>query len=498
MSSLSDAMQTLTAQYINALITQLNLSADQFQLTQGEIALDASSQALWAYLDAIPPDSLANNWSPGGQNTFSSQYGDVISRLKDAGSTAWQQSMGDWLPAWETYLKANPCPATQTMAGYFRNWALASGMPPTQAQQAASLYSAALNGPIFQANEAYAAAGGQTGVKAYTQTIESATHAIMSNAGKTVSFDSATESSDVSHTWAATVGEGFIADLFGGGDASYDDVASRVISAGLDISIAFTHIATIPAIPLSQGTVTAGPSTYSAWYVPAALSSGYTTNNNEVWQDGTPGWANFFGPGGSFPRATQAIILVDGISVTMTSRASFDESDQTTVQTAFGGGFFPFFEVEGHGGWSSSTVNFDQGQVTVTQSSPIGNPQVLGILQTPLTNLVAAEQLTKAILSDRRRLRDVKPDSTIEIVDPERPDVMIGVSVNWTPGAYAAMQAAHPNPGVQQVVFVGTNNWAANNAPTWAVGAMQQYLGATAQRVVTPGGGIGALISAYH
>ena len=498
MSSLADAMKTLTAQYYNALTGGLGLNPQQFQITQGQIALGATSQSLWGYLDTIPPVSIANTWTPGGQNTFSSQYGALISRLKDSASSDWRTAMGDWSSAWVAYLKANKPAKDQSLADFFRSWALTSGMPPAQAQQVASLYAAALNGPIFQANEAYTAAGGQTGVKAYTETIESATHAILSNAGKTVSLDSASESSDVSHTWAKAAAEGLIEEFFIGGEGSYDHTATTLITAGVDIKITFDHIATIPARQLSQGSITAGPDTFPAWYVPAALSDGYNSNNNEVWQDGSPNWTSFFGPSGAFQRTTQAVVVVDGISITMTSSASFEHDEQTKVEAAFSAGFFPFFGVEGEGGWTKATTNFDQGQVSVSQSSPVGNPQIIGILQIPIENFVAAQTLSEAILGDRRKLAAVQPETTVKIIDPENPRALLGVSVNWLPAAFAALQLAHPNPGVQQVVFTNTNSWACNNAPGWAIGALHQYLGATAQRVVGPGGGTAVNIIAYH
>lgn len=497
MSSISDAMKTLTAQYYNALTRQLNLDPNQFQLTQGQIALGATSQDLWTYLDSIPPMSITNSWSPGGQNTFSSQYGLLISRLMDPSSSNWQQAMGDWLTQWTTYLHATPTPAGQTLAEFFQSWALKSGMPPSQAQQVASLYAAALNGPIFSANETYGAAGGQVGLKAYTETIESATNAILANTGSSVSLDSATESSDVTRTWAEGAVDGWVEDLFGGVETSYDDLASTLITSGIDIQITFAHVATIPAKPLSQGTIVAGPTTYDAWYVPAALAEGYTNNNNEVWQDGTPGWADFFGPSGSFQRTAQGIVVVDGISITMTSSASFSSSDQARLQAAFSGGFFPFFGIEASGGWSKSTTSFDQGQISVSQSCPVGNPQILGLLQTPMSSCVAAQTLAKAILADRSKMAGIKPNSTVRIVDSKRAGATVGVAVNWAPAAFAAMQAAHPTPGVQQVIFTGTNSWAANNAPFWAIGSMHQYLGATAQRVAGPGGTVAALIVSY-
>ena len=161
------------------------------------------------------------------------------------------------------------------------------------------------------------------------------------------------------------------------------------------------------------------------------------------------------------------------------------------------GSTFPFFGIEASGGWSKSTTSFDQGQISVSQSCPVGNPQILGLLQTPMSSCVAAQTLAKAILADRSKMAGIKPNSTVRIVDSKRAGATVGVAVNWAPAAFAAMQAAHPTPGVQQVIFTGTNSWAANNAPFWAIGSMHQYLGATAQRVAGPGGTVAALIVSY-
>jgi len=121
MPSLADAMKTLTAQYYNALTGGLGLNPQQFQITQGQIALGATSQSLWGYLDTIPPVSIANTWTPGGQNTFSSQYGALISRLKDSASSDWRTAMGDWSAAWVAYLKANKPAKDQSLADFFRS-----------------------------------------------------------------------------------------------------------------------------------------------------------------------------------------------------------------------------------------------------------------------------------------------------------------------------------------------------------------------------------------
>lgn len=497
MTALSDAMQTLTAQYYNALTSQIPLDPGQFQLTQGSVALGATSTSLWSILDSIPPASASNLWSPGGQNTYSSQYGALISRLKDSAGSDFMTAMGDWYAAWTGYLARNQPAAGQTLAQFFQAWAFASGMPPQQATQVASLYAAAMNGPIFQANQMYTAAGGQAGVKAYTETIESATAAILSTRGATVTLQTATESSDTSHSWAKGSVEGFFEDFFGGAESGYDAESSAVLASGLEFTISFDHVATIRAQPLSQGSITAGPSAYPAWYVPAALTDGYQNNNNLVWQQGAPGWASFFGPGGSFPRATQAVVLVDGVKIGLTSTKSIATSSRESVKEAFAAGFFPFFGAEAEGGWSTTADFTDEGLLTVTSSSPLGNPQILGVLQSPIEAVAANHALARAILAASAGRAATRPPVSGAVIDPSNLAALVNVSVNWTPGAYAAMVNAHPNPGVQQTVFLNTNTWAMNNAPHWAMGMLYNFLGATAQRVPSPGGGIMAQIVAY-
>ena len=305
---------------------------------------------------------------------------------------------------------------------------------------------------------------------------------------------------NVSHTWAKAAAEGLIEAFFIGGEGSYDHTATTLITAGVDIKITFDHIATIPARPLSQGSITAGPDTFPAWYVPGAFTDGYNSNNNQVWQDGSPNWTSFFGPSGAFQRTTQAIIVVDGISITMTSSASFEHDEQTKVEAAFSAGFFPFFGVEGEGGWTKATTNFDQGQVSVSQSSPVGNPQIIGILQIPIENDIAAQTLTEAILGDRRKLAAVQPETTVKIIDPEnlvRPARRVG---QLAAGSFRRPAIGAPEPGVSsRSSSCNTNSWACNNAPGWAIGSLHQYLGATAQRVAGPGGGtIAVNIVAYH
>lgn len=493
MPALADAMKTLTEQYYNTLVTQLNLSDQQFQLAQGNIAVGATSQTLWAMMDAIPPVSVVNRWTPGGLNTLSSQYGALITRIQDTATGAFQAALGDYYNAWQSYLKANPPAAGSSIIAVYTAWAYSCGMPPDQANKTVGLFQAALNGPVTQANIAWAAAGGQTAIKAYNQTVEMLDATIAGAPTGSVTLNSQTQSSDTSHSWASGGVEGFFDIFFGGGSSSYDSLSSLTIASELDFQIGFNHVATVPVTPLANGSITAGPSTYLPWYVPAALTLAYANNNNNTWQTGTPDWTTFFGPQATLPRVSSALVIVDGISITVTSGKSIDQSSRTQVQAAFEAGFFPFFGVSGSGGWQTQTGFSDEGCLKVTSTCPQGNPQVLGVLQSPISSYLADAEL-------RAALRDMRPAARLQRAEDSRAQVrtqegsaaLAVVQVNWTAAALAGLAASIPNVGQRQLTANFVDNWVQNNAPGWVMGVPYQWQAvgrtATAQLAAIAGG----------
>ena len=83
-------------------------------------------------------------------------------------------------------------------------------------------------------------------------------------------------------------------------------------------------------------------------------------------------------------RTASALVIVDGITITMTSSAAYSTSEQTQFKTAAEFGFFPFFEAAASGGWQHDTSFNSEGNVMVTSTSPLGNPNILGAIVTPI------------------------------------------------------------------------------------------------------------------
>lgn len=378
------AMSTLTAQWYNAVVTGAKLDPATFQLFQGSAPIGSTSETLWNVFDVVPPLSVSNYYNPSQANVFSTDYGAVIANLKPQNAGSFQSAMGDYYSQWVTYLNTNPTMPQGGILALFKNWSELH-MPPGQAQEAYTAYQQVSQGVVPVAVQMWSQAGGGTGgTKAYNATIDQLNSAVLSARSASVTLSSSSESSDLQHTWAkAEVGGIF--DIFGGAaESSYDSLTTSLTTSGLTISASFDHLVTFTAGPLAKTSTDPILSQYQPWYNSAALNLAYQNNNNVVWNNTPPTWENTFGPNGNMLRTASALVVVDGIKISMTSEAKFDASSQTTFKAAVEGGIFPFFEAAGSGGWTHDTSFNSAGMVTVNSSCPAGNPAILGVIVTPI------------------------------------------------------------------------------------------------------------------
>lgn len=378
-------MQTLTDQWYNAIVTGLGLSNQQFQLYQGPNSMVTTSQQMWNIFNAVPPTSVNSFYDPNQSNNFSMDYGLILNALKANPDTDFQTCMGDYYTMWQTYFLNNP-PTTWDAAGVanvFNKWAMIYA--PSKASCVTALTKIFIN-PINVAINMYASANQKF---AWNQTIDALQTALASGASKSFTFDSLTQSSDVSHTWAKG-GTRVLFDLFSfGGGANYDKLSSKATTAGVKMTASFNKVATFASGPYAQADNN-NPilAQYSPWYNSAAMAQAYTKKDNTVWNPQSPiNWNSAFGDAGFLQRMASAIVVADGISITMTSSASYDSSEQQTITAGASVGFWPFFRANGSGG-SQTTVTFnDKGQFTSNTTLAAGNPQILGIIQTPMSQI---------------------------------------------------------------------------------------------------------------
>lgn len=393
LSSQSDAstqaMQTLTAQWYNSVVTGLGLSDQQFQLFQGPGISPSTSQLMWNLFNAVPPNTVNNYYDPNQANNFASDYDLVLSALVTVSDSDFQNCMGDYYGQWQTDFaaayKADPTIISNatSLSKFFQGWALVNA--PSQSGCVSALTKAYIN-PISIANNMYDSANGKY---AWNQTIDALQKALASGPNKSFTMDSSTASSNTKHSWASG-GTSIFFDLFSfGGGGNYDDISTKATSAGLNIQANFQKVATFAAGPYATADSN-NPilKQYNPWYNSAVLAKAYTTQDNTVWNNQAPvTWQKAFGANGFLQRMATAIVVADGIDITITSSASFSSYEQTQITAAAKVGLWPFFSASGQGGTTNTVTFNNQGQFTSVTHSVLGNPQILGILQSSMANI---------------------------------------------------------------------------------------------------------------
>lgn len=397
MSAASDAIDTLTKQYYNAVVAGTGVSAQQFQLGQGAISFGTTSTKIWAMFDSLPPAALNQYFNPSQWNSFGSTYGAVINNLVPQDSGQMAALLGDSYISWVDYQKdpankPDPVPMQPAPNDYlidtskykkiqFQNWALQSG----ESQQTINAGIGLLSQVDFiSAAAAQWQAAAAAKVFAYTATYGGLEDAMGRGQAKTVSLDSSTESTDTSHSWASGSVSGGYGFFSASAEASWDKFSQDIQKSGLKLNVKYDKLATLEGAPLATANKLDPDLTkYLPWYDSKAIQTAYANNNNNVWQRTAPTWEDTFGPNGNLKNLTVALVIVDGITSTMTTTASVSKTDQEKFQAAAKAGYWPFFQVSGQGGWTTETTFNDKGEVTVTSSSKTGNPNLLGVLVSP-------------------------------------------------------------------------------------------------------------------
>jgi hypothetical protein len=370
-----EAMRTLYQQWYNATVSGLRLDESSFQLLQPNSPLGATSDQLWAYFNMIPPLSLVGNLELDGMNQFYSDYRAVISVLRSQGGDQFRQDTGDYYQPWMTYVSSlSPVPTSDQLPSVFFSWAQIHA--PSVATAGRNDLLAMSNDPIGLAQQAVMnQTGFLNGVPNFIKTILDLRTAITQGPSGSFSFDSGTESSDTSKAWAQGATGGFYDFFEAGGESDWERTQTKTAESRITVDVQYDHVITFGNTP-------------GSWYSSGAMGVGYGTEDNTVWVPGaTPNWNSTFGPDGNMQRVIGSLVVVDGISITMHSDASFSSDEQEKVHAKAEAGFFPFFAVEASGGYESRITFDDHGEMDVSATSPKGNPVVIG------ANVLTAQQV---------------------------------------------------------------------------------------------------------
>jgi hypothetical protein len=295
--------------------------------------------------------------------------------------------MGDFLQPWQQFLNGQTSLPQGGILSLFQTWSTLH-MPAGQAQLCVSDLEQILDNPISVAQSMWHSALG-AGVFAYSISIETVRNLLSEAPSGTVAMNSLQQSSNTSGTWA----QGAVTaadDLFNiSGEASFSDLTSSLLQAGLNITAQFQNVATMSAAPLSQPSSDPNPPLNNAqpWFNPAAFQMAF--QNPSLWNNQPPSWSSMFGPNGSLQRTCSALVIVDGVTITITSNVGFSASEKTQFEAAAKVGFWPFFASQTATGWVNNISWDDSGNLTYTVSSPPGtsNQLVLGAIVTPISSI---------------------------------------------------------------------------------------------------------------
>ncbi|WP_288588799.1 hypothetical protein [uncultured Methylobacterium sp.] len=170
--------------------------------------------------------------------------------------------------------------------------------------------------------------------------------------------------SDVSKSWTQSSNSGF----FGlwGGSSSQSSISEKFASGGVALDASFDHV--LPFTP-----------TPGDWYTSSALGLAFHNQSGAPWDPVKPiNWANTFGPQGNMQRFMASLIVVSGMTIVVTSSASYSSDEQTQITSNSSSGMWPFY-TGGGSGTSSTHASFNTaGNMVVKIASKAGVPVVIG------------------------------------------------------------------------------------------------------------------------
>jgi hypothetical protein len=355
-------MVALQNRWYNALVGALTRDPSMFQLVQPSGPMSPTDQALWAYLDVIPPASLTFNRSLPGAGQFFTEYAPMVSQIQFP-QTAFEQDIGEQnYRSWSAYLATlSPPPSDNQLPLLFQNWA-ARNAPSVASAGVAFLSRLNL---LDAAQQALAPYQGPNAKPAdFTGGYADLIQTLKASSGRNISFDSTRASGDVRNTWTGGIDIGV--DGLWRGSGSSSRLSRKFAASNVTVSAQFQAYAQWTAVP-------------GAWYSSSLLNVAYSSQATPPWvANADPSWNDLFGPDGSMLRFIASLAVVDGTNITVTSNALFSTTDQQTILDGAPLGFWPFYAPALDGSVSNLVSFGSSGGMEIEIVTQPGNPLVIG------------------------------------------------------------------------------------------------------------------------
>ncbi|SEI56762.1 hypothetical protein SAMN05216327_102501 [Dyadobacter sp. SG02] len=354
----TEAMTAITDGWYNQLAASLNLSNLHFQLLQPP-AVPTSDQGLWDCFNVIPPVTLKYNRWIYQQPTFFSQYAAVVNGLSFPESAFVKDIGAETYVAWQAYLKTiTPPPPTNTLPTVWLQWALVNA--PEVANIGRSDLSTQL---LIQSAQAVLEPyeGPNAKPADFSPSLSDLKNTLKASSGTSFSFNSAHDDPDVSDSWVPGDDPNYFG-MWTGSSAAFH-VSRKFASSNVTVSVEFDHFATVAVTP--------GP-----WYNSSSLHQAWASPSTPPWIDSAD-WQTYFGTTGSFTHAVGSLLAADGITLTLTSDASFTAAEQLIIKGLVAMGDWPVYCPISSSVLSNS-ITIAPGSTTIRFKSAPGNPVVLG------------------------------------------------------------------------------------------------------------------------
>jgi hypothetical protein len=390
MTSPSDTatiVNNLNAGWRNHVCDAMKLDRKTFQLAQGTLGLQtADSSGLFRMADAVPPATTVASYDASTMNKRSDAYTLLLAGLlPETNPQGVQLALGDYYTSWVTWkcTPANKRGAGESQTDWLQRWADQSPIDPGQVSRAKVAINAAARSPLGQASDASvdpanyqdftASDGSKFSLPRYTATNANAQLAINSAGSASINFDSKSMDTSYSGLFVAGSVNASYWIFSASASASFDQQNAK--AAGSQFTISGN---------IKFATLTSGP---TAWYNSAEVKRAFNGKGDaQIWDPGASagGWDSFFAqPNGALARYVSQLVLVTDYSITVTSKASYSQSDFQQIKTQASFGVWPFFSASESSTQSTSyTLNSDS-SLSVTHTLGKGLIQIWGVTVQP-------------------------------------------------------------------------------------------------------------------
>ncbi|SPJ24561.1 hypothetical protein [Palleronia abyssalis] len=367
----------------NYIMDAMGLDPETFQAAQGTLGLQTDdSSGLFLMADSVPPYSAMAFFDASGSGTRYNAYGSFLNCLLPSTAAGMKKALGPMYAEWKIFAKTN---ATKyaTVEQMFDAFAMGN-LDPTMAKAGRQVLAQAANDPLSNAFRDYANPNFQTtfvndanqpfGLPSYTGTISNANKAIAN--GQSVDIDFSTNSMDTKSTSTIVSGgaSGMYEIFFGGANGEYSASDEKASQSAFSIKGRIGSYATMP-------TQAAG------WYNGSMVTHGYNAKDDfNVWdaESNSGDWYTFFNEKtGSLARRVSQIVLVTDLELTVTSEASYSQSEFEQIKTEAQFGVWPFFSAKASGTHTSSYQLNADGSLSYHYTLPKGKTAIWGVTVQP-------------------------------------------------------------------------------------------------------------------